>query len=125
MNVSRNFLFIGTIYIVVGMILGSYMGVSDDRTLAPLHAHINLLGFVLPALFSLCYKVFPKLAEGGLARIHFWMHEVGILILLFALFLMLSGRVAATTIGPVMPIAELLIIVGTVLFAWNVYKNVD
>jgi len=33
------------IYLVIGILLGIHMGKSHDHTLAPVHAHINLLGW--------------------------------------------------------------------------------
>ena len=34
---------------------------------------------VLMAVFGLCYRVIPGLAETGLARAHFWLHQAGAL----------------------------------------------
>jgi len=52
MNIARNFIVIGSIYLIVGITLGMYMGGAGDHTLAPLHAHINLLGFTLMTVFG-------------------------------------------------------------------------
>ena len=53
MNVSRNFLIVGSAFLIVGLVIGMYMGGSGDHSLAASHAHINLLGFVLSVLFAL------------------------------------------------------------------------
>lgn len=71
MSVSRGFLLIGVIYLVVGIGLGSHMGASGDHTLSPVHAHINLLGFVSMTLFGLAYRVIPAMAGATLGRVHF------------------------------------------------------
>lgn len=124
MNVSRNFLVIGSIYILIGMILGSYMGGSGDHSFAPLHAHINLLGFVLPAAFALLYRSYPAMAASGTANLHFWLHQIGTLMLVIFLFLLLGGSITEESSAAIMaPIAELAIIVATGLFAWNIFKN--
>ena len=47
MNLSRNFLVLASLFLIVGITIGSYMGGSGDHTLAVSHAHINLLGFTL------------------------------------------------------------------------------
>lgn len=39
-----------------GMVLGIRMGISQDFTLAPAHAHLNLLGWVTLALYGLYYR---------------------------------------------------------------------
>ncbi|MGJ8585174.1 MAG: hypothetical protein ACSHXD_13840 [Marinosulfonomonas sp.] len=124
MNVSRNFLVIGSIYILIGMILGSYMGGSGDHSLAPLHAHINLLGFVLPAAFALLYRSYPAMAASATATAHFWLHQIGTLVLVIFLYLLLGGTITEESGATLMaPIAELAIIVATGLFAWNIFQN--
>jgi hypothetical protein len=41
---------------LTGMGLGLYMGLSEDLTLAPAHAHLNLLGWVTMALYGLYHR---------------------------------------------------------------------
>lgn len=123
MNISRNFLLIGAAYLIVGMILGSYMGGSGDHSLAPVHAHINLLGFTLMTLFGLSYRVIPALAEGWIGRAHFFLHQIGTLIALVSLFLLLSGRVAEAAIGPVIGLSEGAIVLGAVMWLANLVRS--
>lgn len=47
------------------MTLGIIMGIRQDFMLAPVHAHINLLGFVTLFLSALYYRAVPEAA--GLA----------------------------------------------------------
>ena len=116
MNISRGFIVMGAVYLIVGIGFGSYMGGSGDHSLAPVHAHINLLGFTLMTVFGIGYRLIPGLAEGLLPKLHFWLHQLGTLLLLLGLFLMMSGRVAAESIGPVFPLLEGAILVGAVLW---------
>ncbi|NBO21077.1 MAG: hypothetical protein EBU97_03865 [Rhodobacteraceae bacterium] len=122
-NVSRYFLIIGAAYLIVGMILGSYMGASGDHSLVAVHAHINLLGFALSTIFGLAYRLIPGLADTALAKAHFWLHEVGSLIVLVALYLLISGRLPPETVGPVLPVAELAIIGGAVVWLIQVIRR--
>lgn len=122
MNISRNFLVIGSLYLIAGIMLGSYMGGSGDHLLAPVHAHINLLGFTLMTVFGLAYRLIPALAHGRLASAHFWLHQIGVLILLAGLFLMMSGAVDES-IGVIFPFAELAVLAGALCWAWNLYKR--
>jgi hypothetical protein len=39
-----------------GMSLGIWMGMNEDFTLAPVHAHINLLGWVTLSLYGLYHR---------------------------------------------------------------------
>ena len=68
MNVSRSFMLVGTLFLIAGIPIGMYMGASGDMALAPLHAHINLLGFVLMMVFGLIYRG-PRAAENPMLGI--------------------------------------------------------
>lgn len=123
MNISRSFIGIGILYLLVGIGFGMYMGGKGDFTFTPLHAHINLVGFVLMTLFGLVYRQFPAMAAGNLAKAHFWLHLVGSVVLLIMLFLLLSGRIAETSMVPIAPIAEVAIWIGVASFGWNFLNN--
>ena len=123
MNISRGFLLMGAVYLVVGVGFGMYMGGSGDHTLAPVHAHINLLGFTLMTIFGLAYRLIPSMAEGMLAQAHFWLHQVGALILLVGLFLMFSGNLAESTAGMIFPVAEILVMAGIFCWLTNVFRK--
>jgi hypothetical protein len=41
---------------LIGVSLGVYMGVFQDHTLAPVHVHLNLIGWVSMFVFGLFYK---------------------------------------------------------------------
>ena len=44
------FLRLAVAYLFAGMLLGIFMGMSDDHSQMPTHAHINLLGTLLLAI---------------------------------------------------------------------------
>jgi hypothetical protein len=123
MTVSRGFLVMGAVYLLVGILFGMYMGGSGDHSLAPVHAHINLLGFTLMSIFGLAYRLLPALAESGLAKAHFWLHQLGALLLLVALFLLMTGTIPEATIGPFMPVTEGLVLLGALCWLANVVMN--
>ena len=95
MTVSRGFLVMGAVYLLVGILFGMYMGGSGDHSLAPVHAHINLLGFTLMSIFGLAYRLLPALADSGLAKAHFWLHQLGALLR----FVQQSGNVRSGADG--------------------------
>ena len=125
MNVSRNFMLLGSAFLIIGIAIGMYMGGSGDHSLGLSHAHINLLGFVLSAVFALTYKAYPAMVEGRLASIHFWLHLVGAVAVNLLLFLMLSGIITEAAMVPLAPISELLVLLGVLTFGWNVLKNAN
>ena len=123
MNVSRNFLLLGSAFLIVGIVMGMYMGGSGDHSLALSHAHINLLGFVLSVVFALTYKAYPAMAEGRLASVHFWLHLVGAVMVNLLVFLMLAKIITEAAMVPIAPISEFLVLLGVLAFGWNVLQN--
>jgi hypothetical protein len=78
------------VYLLVGMGFGIWMSATQDHTLAPAHAHLNLIGGVLMAIFGGFYTLFPSAAQTMLARI-----QVGITHL--AVWFMFPGIIMAIT----------------------------
>jgi len=113
---------IAAIYLVVGSFMGLYMGIAEKFTLHPVHAHLNLLGWASLALAGLIYVQFPEAAKTKLARIHFWMHNVSLPVLMAALALLLTGHAA---FGPVVGISATVMAVGLAVFVTNVLLNVS
>ena len=64
-------------YAVFGMIMGVVMGSTGDHSLMPVHAHINVLGWVSLALFGIVFKVW-NIDTGKLAWTQFGLFNVGI-----------------------------------------------
>lgn len=123
MNVSRSFVLAGTVFLVIGIGFGIYMGASGKHDFAPLHAHVNLLGFVLSMVFALTYRSFPDMGGSRLAGFHFWLHVIPSAVLLVMLFLLMSGSITEAGMVPIAPIAEILVLVGVLLFLWNAVQN--
>lgn len=71
----------GVIYLLGGMGLGIYMGIIHDHTLAPVHAHLNLVGFVIFAVMGLFYHATPAAAATLGARLHLGLATVGLFLL--------------------------------------------
>lgn len=113
---------IAAIYFVVGVSLGIYMGASGDHTLRPVHAHINLLGWASPALIGLIYRQFPEIANTTLARIQFWLYNLGVPFLLVMLAGLLLGN---TSLDPVVGMGSVVVGVSIALFAVNIFKNLQ
>ena len=124
MNISRNFIVMGSLYLIVGILLGMYMDGSGDHSLVGLHAHINLLGFTLMTVFGILYAVFPATAEGMLPKVHFWGHQAGTLILVIGLYFILSDPAGAESMAPVMIVSEVLVLVGVLSYAWNAFQTI-
>ncbi|MGZ3182071.1 MAG: hypothetical protein ACXU8N_06480 [Telluria sp.] len=111
---------LAAVYFVAGVLLGITMGASGNHTLFPVHAHLNLLGWVSMALFGLIGNAYPAMATGRVAALHFWFHNLGLPVLLCALALRLGGR---TDVEPIIGLASLVVGGATLLFAWLVFTR--
>jgi cbb3-type cytochrome oxidase subunit 1 len=71
MQILAQFCFVSaSVYAFIGMAMGIAMAGSHDHTLTPVHAHLNLLGWVSMAIFGLFYQAAPHIAGRRIARIH-------------------------------------------------------
>jgi cbb3-type cytochrome oxidase subunit 1 len=117
---SIRFLRIAAVYFFIAVALGLYMGITQKFTATPVHAHLNLLGWVSMALFGLIYRAWPAAGQTMLARWHFWIHNLGLPVFMVSLFLMLEGNLAA---APGVEIAATVIVIATALFAVNLWRT--
>ncbi|KKK38042.1 cytochrome c oxidase [Mesobacillus campisalis] len=118
---GARFFKIAVVYFVIAIILGIVMGITHDFSLTSVHAHLNLLGWVSMALFGIFYHLYPQAGKGGLAKTHFWLHNLG-------LPLMQGGISAMTFTGNeslvvLAIIGSLVVVLGGILFALNVFKH--
>jgi cbb3-type cytochrome oxidase subunit 1 len=112
---------IAVVYLLIGACLGLGMGITEKFTLAPVHAHLLLLGWASLALAGLIYHVYPAAGETRLARIHFWLHNLGLPVFMVGLGMLLTGSAGA---GPVVGIGATVVLVGLATFVANVLINV-
>lgn len=122
MSLSIRFLFIGAIYGLVSMILGMGMGAREDFTLMPVHAHLNLLGWMVLSLYGVVYKIYPAMGKSKLAGAQFYTANLGILLLLPSLTAYLLGN---KTVLPIMVVGELLTVATLAMFVINIWNHRD
>jgi len=70
-RIDLAFLILATATLLIGVGMGTWMGLTHNFHFAPVHAHLNLLGWTSLALFGLCYRAYPPLAASRLALPHF------------------------------------------------------
>jgi hypothetical protein len=96
------------VILLVGMLAGIAMGVQQDFTLAPAHAHLNLVGGVLLFLFGLYYRLVPAAGDSPLAKVQGWLHIAGaILFPAGVAIVVLKGTsfIAAPIVGSLIAVA--------------------
>lgn len=117
-GISFWFFATGTIYVLIGMLWGIEMGVSGDHSLSPAHAHLNLVGWVTMALFGIYYHLTPKAAGTTLAKVHFAIATLGLIIFVPGIVMALSQKNEVfAKIGSVITAVSMLI------FVFTVFKN--
>lgn len=118
---SSYFLKISVIYFVIGVLFGMYMSMASDYTMTGVHAHVNLIGWASFALAGLIYHVHPRAGSNALSKIHFWLHNIGLPVMMIGLILLLND---VTSTEFLIPIGAILVVIGTIVFALNVLLNV-
>lgn len=111
---------LSALYLVLGVAMGIAMGASQDFTMRPVHAHVNLLGWATLALSGLIYSVFPQAGQSRLARLHFWLLNLSLPIMMVSLTFILSGNKAVV---PALAIAEIVAALAVLAFALNLFLN--
>ena len=112
---------LAAIYFVIGVGLGIYMAATKNFGLMPVHAHINLLGWVSLALAGLIYKLWPRASKTRLALAHVALYNTGLPLMFVALALFFSGVPQAE---PIIGIGGTLVGLGVVSLALNILLNI-
>lgn len=115
-TIDRSFVISGIILGMLGMLFGIHMGIDQDFTLAPAHAHVNLVGWVSLTLFGLAYRAGIAKADRW-ATVHFWIALVG------AVLFPIGIAVSITREQPALAIfGSLLVLLSMILFLINVLR---
>ncbi len=121
---SNTFLRLGALFALAGVGLGYWMGMTEQFGLMPVHAHVNLLGWVSMFLYGLFYRAVPGAASGFLPMAHLWTAVIGLLVFMPALALKLlhvpgteGVALAGLIAGPT------LTLIAFVLFAVIVFRQ--
>src|SRR5690242_7057989 len=86
------------LFVLVGMIWGLVMAISNDHSAMPAHAHLNLLGFVALFLFGVYYHLHPALDRRKAALAQVWLWIVATIVLAIGVALVHTGHVVGDPI---------------------------
>ena len=104
-----------------GMIWGAIMGSSEDFTLMPAHAHLNLVGWTTLALMGGFYQLSGK--AGRLGWLNFGLSAAAVVVMIPSLAIYLGGDKGAhagVIAGSVLAILGMVTFLGVVLSGWFV-----
>jgi hypothetical protein len=120
-RVSAAFFALGVVYLLLGMVWGAHMGASEDFTMMPAHAHLNLLGWVTMAIYGTFYALTHASLKPRLAWINFALAALGVTIMIPFLALYLAGHEAKYIMGIVA--GEIATLLSLLVFAVSVYRE--
>ncbi len=121
-RVSAAFFGFGVLAVLIGMLWGMHMGASEDFTMMPAHAHLNLLGWVTMSLYGTFYALTKDSYSPKLAWTNFVVSAAGVICMIPALAMYLPDPTDQSMI-PVMIIGEVLTVSGLLIFGWSVWKQ--
>jgi hypothetical protein len=87
---------------------------------APIGGEHDLLGWATTAPAGLIYSVFPQAGASRLAKIHFWLHDIALPVMLVSLAFLMTGN---KQVIPLPGGAEIIAALGIVTFAENIFIN--
>lgn len=118
MNRPTLFLATGVIFVLIGMAWGIQMSATQNHSMSPAHAHLNLLGFVIFAIYGFFYALSPTAAESKLSIIHYLIALAGVVTVVPGIVIALGG--GDPTLAKV---GSLLTLVAMALFLFIVLKH--
>jgi len=112
------FIVVGAVLALLGMAWGIQMAITQDHTLAPGHAHNNLIGFVTMVIYGVYYKLVPAAAQTRLALVHFWVALLGALTIGIGVAMATSGQGEWLA-----QLASIATIIGMAIFVYTIFRN--
>ncbi len=111
---------IASAYMMIGLFIGLIMGMLGNHILATVHSHIGLLGWTTMAIIGLVYIVRPGCAESKLTILYFWLHNIGLPVMLIGLVLQYGyGNEQAEKITG---IGSIIVFLALFFFTINIFK---
>jgi cbb3-type cytochrome oxidase subunit 1 len=107
-------------YGIIGLALGVYMGANHAYALRSVHSHLSLLGWTTFAVCAFYYQLVPSAANKALAKVHFWVANIGLVMLIMSLVLLSAGVTAAE---PGAAAGSVISFVGMTLFMFVVFST--
>jgi cbb3-type cytochrome oxidase subunit 1 len=117
-RIDVSFLVLAVLLLIAGLCLGIAMGITRDFRLAPVHTHLNLVGWTSMALFGLVYRAYPALAMSRLAMPHLALAALAAILFPLGIYLAVMNEIRYVAI-----VGSLIFLVGTLMFLGNVLRT--
>ena len=117
-QIDRAYVAIALALLVIGELLGFYMGMQNDMKWRTVHIIIVLVGFVTLGMFGALFRLWPAMKVGALASAQFYLTVIAAAgIIAGSILQVQSGSVV------VLVISSAVMIVATVLLAWLFWER--
>jgi hypothetical protein len=119
-RIDRAYVAVALALLVIGELLGFYMGMTSNMKLRSVHIAIVVNGFVTLSLFGFAYRLWPAMKTGKLAAAQFWLSVIGVVGIA-------AGTYQYVTTGAIAIVApaSALLIAGTILLLWMFWTRGD
>ena len=117
-QIDRAYVALALVLLIVGEVLGFYMGMMTDNKWRGVHIVIVLVGFVTLAIFGVLFRLWPAMKQGVLATAQFWLTVIGLAgVIAGTMQQTLNGSIALLAAG------SAVMIVGALLLAWLFWER--
>src|SRR5690348_11040446 len=110
----------GFLVVLAGMVWGMQMGISNDHSVFPAHAHLNLVGFVSLFLFGFYYRMHPSLDRSRLALVQVGVWIAGTIVLSIGIALVHTGHAGG---DPIAAVGSIIVFAAMLTFGWLLFRS--
>ncbi len=124
---TMGFIFTGLVYLFIGITLGVLFLIWPElRALRTVHAHLNLVGFVMFLIFGVAYHILPRfrgrpLHSESMAWTQLWLANIGLVGLLS--FMTLAVYQNGTYLTVFQAIFGAVLVISMYLFMYNMLRT--
>lgn len=113
------------VYLIIGIAFGLFMHYTVQLQWGTTHAHINVVGWLTTGLIGVIYSVYKDAAKTTLAIWQFWLHNIGLPILLVGmLFVPLLGTIPFWLFELFVSVGGFAFALSIILFLFNALKYI-
>ena len=114
---------IAVLYFILGIAFGLFMHYTIQLQWGATHAHINVVGWLSTGLIGVIYSVYPAAGNSSLGKTHFWLHHIGLPVLLLGM-LFIYVDVPLFVLEFCVSGGGIAFALSVIIFIVNVFQNV-
>ncbi|SEK35411.1 putative solute:sodium symporter small subunit [Colwellia chukchiensis] len=112
---DKKFILTSFAYAIAGLTLGIFMAATKNHGQLVTHTHILLIGFVMSFIYALCHKLWLDKINSRLAKLQYYLHQLGTLGVVIGLFLFYGNFVALEAVDPLLALSSITVLIALIL----------